>query len=333
MAMNNMRKLKNILFVVTPETSSKIAFQRAMTLAENNQAHLTVIKVIDGMVGSIRLPIRQTSLLTLQEKLIVVSKQELEVLARSCNKKIKVDTKVLIGTTFIEIIREVLRGEYDWVIKVAEIDDERLGRNFRSDDMNLLRKCPCPVLLINSKQGSLFKRILAAVDVDDNYEPKELNTRHRLNVNILETASSIALSESSADLQIIHAWRAVGESFMEGGFVSSSDEDVAEYVEEVRQQHVKNMDSLVDEVRTKLGAEAIEYIKPTIHLLKGWPRTVIPDFVNHAKADLVVMGTVGRTGVPGFIMGNTAETILNHINCSVLAIKPEGFKTPVTLND
>jgi len=47
----------------------------------------------------------------------------------------------------------------------------------------------------------------------------------------------------------------------------------------------------------------------------------------------VVMGTVARTGVPGFIMGNTAETILNHINCSVLAIKPQGFVTPITLQD
>jgi universal stress protein E len=45
----------------------------------------------------------------------------------------------------------------------------------------------------------------------------------------------------------------------------------------------------------------------------------------------VVMGTVARTGVPGFIMGNTAETILSQIDCSVLAIKPPGFTTPVTL--
>ena len=49
--------------------------------------------------------------------------------------------------------------------------------------------------------------------------------------------------------------------------------------------------------------------------------------------DLVVMGTVARTGVPGFIMGNTAEMILNQIDCSVLAIKPSGFVTPVTLEE
>ena len=44
------------------------------------------------------------------------------------------------------------------------------------------------------------------------------------------------------------------------------------------------------------------------------------------------MGTVARTGVPGFIMGNTAETMLQQIDCWVLAVKPEGFLTPVTLD-
>jgi len=44
------------------------------------------------------------------------------------------------------------------------------------------------------------------------------------------------------------------------------------------------------------------------------------------------MGTVARTGIQGFIMGNTAENILNQLDCSVLAVKPPGFVTPVTLD-
>ena len=43
------------------------------------------------------------------------------------------------------------------------------------------------------------------------------------------------------------------------------------------------------------------------------------------------MGTVGRTGIPGVIIGNTAEAILNRVTCSVLAVKPPDFETPVTL--
>jgi len=42
-----------------------------------------------------------------------------------------------------------------------------------------------------------------------------------------------------------------------------------------------------------------------------------------------VMGTVGRVGLPGLLIGNTAETILGRVGCAVLAIKPEGFQTPV----
>ncbi len=44
-----------------------------------------------------------------------------------------------------------------------------------------------------------------------------------------------------------------------------------------------------------------------------------------------MMGTFGRTGIPGFIMGNTAETMLNRIDCSVLTVKPESFVTPIRL--
>ena len=45
------------------------------------------------------------------------------------------------------------------------------------------------------------------------------------------------------------------------------------------------------------------------------------------------MGTVCRTGLAGFFIGNTAENVLNEVNCSVLTVKPEGFITPVTLED
>ena len=41
------------------------------------------------------------------------------------------------------------------------------------------------------------------------------------------------------------------------------------------------------------------------------------------------MGTVGRSGIDGVIIGNTAEKVLNRIECSVLALKPPGFVTPI----
>ena len=66
-----------------------------------------------------------------------------------------------------------------------------------------------------------------------------------------------------------------------------------------------------------------------VHLLKGHARDVIPKFAAKQRVELIVMGTVGRTGIPGVIIGNTAEAILNQVECSVIAVKPPGFETPV----
>jgi len=173
---------------------------------------------------------------------------------------------------------------------------------------------------------------MAAVDVDEHYLPKELEVRHLLNIDILEMASSLALSES-AELNVVSAWQALNESYMQGGFMQFSDDEVSEYVENVRQIFKGKLDLLMDQLQSKCGSEALNYLKPKKQLLKGKPRQKIPAYSKEIKADLLVMGTVGRTGISGLIMGNTAEAILNQVNCSVLAIKPEGFKTPIAIED
>ena len=328
-----MRRFKELLFVVSADKhDSTGALKRALTLAENNQARLTLVEIIKPVPDKIKLPNSSLSPSELQRKIVASHRAKLEEMIAPLGKAVDIRVKVLVGVAFMEISREVLRSGYDLVIRAAQQDDVGFSRLFGSDDMHLLRKCPCAVLLVKPNSRTAYQRIVAAVDVDDSFVPDELETRHLLNIEILELASSMALAEN-ADFHIVHAWQAVGESIMQGGFMRSSDEQVAEYVEQARQKSLTRMDSLVDEISSRVGSEAIDYIEPTKQLLKGFPRTVIPEYVNNIAADLMVMGTVGRTGVPGFIMGNTAETILNHINCSVLAIKPQGFITPITLQD
>ena len=47
--------------------------------------------------------------------------------------------------------------------------------------------------------------------------------------------------------------------------------------------------------------------------------------------DLVVMGTVSRGGIPGFLVGNTAERMLSRLDRSLLTVKPGDFVCPVAL--
>ena len=59
--------------------------------------------------------------------------------------------------------------------------------------------------------------------------------------------------------------------------------------------------------------------------------TSIRETVDKRRINLLVMGTVARTGVSGLLIGNTAESVLDHVRCSVIAVKPPGFVTPIQL--
>ena len=80
-----------------------------------------------------------------------------------------------------------------------------------------------------------------------------------------------------------------------------------------------------------LGGYDLDDIESHIHLPQGDPGIMVPRIAAEQKIDLIVMGTVVRTSIPGFLIGNTAELILRQVDCAVLTIKPEGFVSPVTL--
>jgi universal stress protein E len=326
-----MRRFKNILFVADSGLKGSDAFERAVSLTENNQASLTVVDVVERVIAGIGMSEGGPISADLQAAMVREHTQGLETLVAPFRKRIEIHIKVLTGVPFLEIIREVLRNGHDLVIRIPETWDWR-DRLFGSDDMHLLRKCPCPVWLIKPQAPKAYRCILAAVDVGDEHLPAELESQRALNRQILEMASCLALSEF-AELHIVHAWHAVAESAIRGAFMQTPEDDIIAYVEQVRRQCEASLDGLIREVTGNLGQDALDYLKLQTHLVKGLARKDIATLAKRIEADLVVMGTVARTGVPGFIMGNTAETILNQIDCSVLAIKPPGFVTPVTLEE
>ena len=98
--------------------------------------------------------------------------------------------------------------------------------------------------------------------------------------------------------------------------------------------------ALQNDAQTQATAMLDEFLKTqgsdaqheNVFLLKGESSLVIPQFVQEKDADLLVMGTVARSGITGVVMGNTAERILDRVQCAVLAVKPAGFVCPIKLN-
>ena len=134
---------------------------------------------------------------------------------------------------------------------------------------------------------------------------------------ILELAGALAFLKG-AEFHVAHAWEAIAEHVMRNERAGLDREEVDSYVDEVGLRHRTWLDRLLGKAE-----------KPRTHLAKGPASAVIPHLARTLRVDLVVMGTVARTGIPGLIIGNTAESILSDINCSLLAVKPDGFVTPI----
>lgn len=256
----------------------------------------------------------------LQQHIIEKRSQELEQLITPLRQKeIQVEVKVLSGTPFLEIIQEVLRNGYDLVMIIAEGRGGLKERLFGRTTIHLLRKCPCPVWVMKRNQPSSYRRILAAVDPSPPFDEQ----RNALNKTIMDLATSLAQTEQG-ELHIVHTWTIVGETMLKAN-TDISENEMYQLMQTIKKEHGYWLKEL-------LRQYDLNKLKYQIHLLKGVAGKVIPKLVQAKGVELIVMGTVCRAGVAGLIIGNTAENVLDQVDCSVLTVKPEGFVSPVSLD-
>jgi nucleotide-binding universal stress UspA family protein len=138
----------------------------------------------------------------------------------------------------------------------------------------------------------------------------------------MDLATSLARQKQS-ELVVIHTWTFTVERSLRSGHLSIS-RDLDKWIADARQQHRKWLAEL-------LQPYALDELEHEVYLLKGEAGQLIPEVALAKDAQLIVMGTVSRTGVAGLLIGNNAERILGQVDCAVLAVKPDGFRTPVQL--
>jgi len=313
-----MKRFKNILLLAGGEGWEEAALKRAVTIAKNNKAKLKVVEVIEELPWEVRMLIPTMHLEEFEEADIKERLGKLEQLVAPIRDKgVQVTAKVVCGKPFLEIIKEVLRNKHDLVIKTARGKGGLKEILFGSTAMNLMRKCPCPVWVIKPTDRKKYARIMAAVDPDPSDEVK-----NALNTKIMELATSLARLDGS-EFHVVHAWTLYTEKMLarRGGLSKS---EVDSWSREIRKLHKSQLAKLVEK-------HAPGNPDDRIHLLKGDAEILIPALAKRKGIELIVMGTVCRTGIEGFFIGNTAEKVLQQVDCSVLTVKPEGFVTPVGL--
>lgn len=311
-----MRRFKNILLIYNQNGNT---LERAVSLAKSNQATLTIVDIVKEIPWDMQMLITMKTPQELQDIIIKKHLDKLTQFAAPIRKSgIQVFVKVLVGTPFMEVVRDVLQNKRDFVIMAAETSGILENHLFGSTAIHLMRKCPCPVCVVKPDQQKQFTTVLAAVDLDPNNALSE-----GLNLKIMGLAASLARNEK-CELHVVHAWQVIDE-IASIGLTELSPSGVEELAAEAKNKHSDLLNSLFEKC-------SLSGLNHQVHLIKDLAETAIIDIAKRIGADVLVMGTVCRTGMDGFFIGNTAENVLHDVGCSVLTVKPEGFLTPVKLS-
>ena len=311
-----MKRFKSILVAVDTRFEEHPALQWAVRLAEHNQAKLKIVDVVPEFSWLTRLAMPDSD--RTQQVLADDKRQNLEALAGPLREQgFDVTTKVLLGKTSFGIMHEVLRSNHDLVLRVTKGAHSRRTGFFGTTSMRLLRKCPCAVWLVRADAPPRFARVLAAVDPAPHDVAQEI-----MNKTIMELGQSIAEYENG-QFHVVHAWELIGASADESWSIPGK---LEETVRKAEMEVAAALDNF-------LSPYKLSHRSDSVHLLQDeiGPGHAISELAKKQDIDLIVMGTIARTGVVGALMGNTAEQVLDRATCSVLTIKPNDFISPVTL--
>lgn len=316
---------KRILVVMTPDAEDDTALAFAADIARSFNASLSVIAVL-GKAYDWRQVARFTGLAREEAERGLRDRARVQI--EQCLKPLRMPQPIKVeirnGKVFVEIIRAVMDGDFDLVIKDAEELADGEHHFLASTDQHLLRKCPCPVWLLRGEPLPAQRPVIAAVDVDlmDSDDPE---AQTALNRSIARHGAVIAALRG-VPLHLLHVWDAPAESLVRGW--AQADDATMRYVHGVeaeRRQALEELASWLASVQPP-GPDGGDV---ETRLMRGTPREIVPSQITDLRAGTLVMGTVGRTGIPGVIIGNTAEDVLNRVSCSLLTVKPPGYVSPL----
>lgn len=211
-----------------------------------------------------------------------------------------------IGKQSDALIADVKQHNHDLVLRVAKGRTSRRAGQIGTTASRLLRNCPCSIWLTRQHQAGAAKRVLAAVDATPEDED-----HGRLNSRILQTAAQV-VETPATDLHVVFAWEVFGEEILRA---KMPEEDFAELQSSFCDRNAASFGELLQRETVNLPADHA-------YLEHGDPVEIIPRLIAQHEIDLLMLGTVARTGMPGLFLGNTAELLVDKIECALLTIRP-----------
>lgn len=294
-------KLDNILAIADRDDSRQFAVRAALELLPAATGRLRVVGFAHEHAAAEPGLLSATAAAALQRALLADKRKWLK---RSVAAQLPGGGRSRIEAVWAAdivdwVVEAVPREGIDLVVKAGHRSDNLF---YTPTDWQLLRRCPVPVLIAGSTPRRKSRCILATIDAGSS-DPVQIG----LNRKVLAAAAHLGAVLGAR----VHAAYVIPVSTV------AQDLDLID------------IGALERRTRAKLGAPLTALvgehgIPPENVIVKaGPPDRLLPSIAARLKADIVVMGTVGRTGAAGKLLGNTAEQVLHRLHTSMLALRPD----------
>ena len=301
---------QHILAVVELERDTQPALSRAQEISDKTGATITAMLVVYDLSYDM------TTMLSPDEREAMkdaVTKEHASWLSEHLRQLGFSHIDIVVqwnNRAFEAVIHHVIDNDIDLVVKATKRHDDLASVIFTPTDWHLLRKCPSPVLLVKEHDWPEGGQIIAAVNVGSEDDEHNL-----LNDKLTVIANDYA-KLLNGNVNLVNSYPSTPLNIA----IEVPEFDPDAYNNSVKHHHQAEMAGHAK----KYGiTTANTYVK------EGLPEKVIPMVAKDIDAELVIIGTVGRGGLSAALIGNTAEHVIDELDCDVLAVKPDGFVSPL----
>lgn len=285
-------RIRTIVFPTDGSAWAESAFAQAAFYAANHNARLHVLTVAPGRAAEA--PVTNAGSAAFRERLREASADAVGLDA--------VQVRIAAPSPEEGILDYAERVDADLVVMGTKGRDGLDHLVLGSVAEAVVRRAPCPVLTVGpaaEASPTRARRILVPTDFSAG--------------SYVALAHALRLARlHGAEVALVHVVEAHAETGL-GIEVIGWGENAPHRVDEARAA----LRELVDD----LGAPEV----PVEHYaLIGLPAPGVLGAAERLGADLVVMGTHGRTGVRRFLMGSVAEKVVQFAPCPVFVVKPTG---------
>lgn len=296
-----MKSYRHIVIGIDFSPACLAAVRTAVRIASHHGSAVTALHVVDPEVAG---AMKEAHQATDEEVLKHISASVQNFLTKSDAGTQGVRVELDIGHPFLALVKGCRRHGADLLV-LGTRGTEHGPNQIGAVAAKCVRKAPADVLLVREGAAHPFRHITACVDLSET-SAKAVR------------AARLLAEDEGARLDCLHVYQSALALSMDYGGLMPALPLPSNETPEVWQ---KELDAFLEPLlRTAKGLKTSALVMESLNI-----REAIYEHLRETKSDLVVLGTRGKSDLRALIMGTTAEKVVTHAPCSVLAVKPDGF--------